>query len=240
MKPGLAKKLIRLTGAFEGGWLAGDFDGQIISWGALQWNLGQGTLQGVLRRIYQLDPVGTQLAMGTSYCAALKTDQDLERFARAEILNGGKEPGKSWSEKFSKLSRLEAAAQAMAEAAQPYLNGAEKLAKACRIDSERGLALCFDIATQNGAPRNTHIFEYKRDLEEFKVKYHVKRRWYEILEWQRLKVLAVAVADLANPRWRQDVLDRKLTVALGKGVVHGQNYDIEKDFGISYFRLWRA
>lgn len=239
MKPGLAKKLIRLTAAFEGGGLAGDFDGQVISWGALQWNLGQNTLQPVLRRIYQLDLVGTQLAMGTAYCAALKNDNDLYRFARAEILGGGKEPAKPWVEKFSKLSRLEAAAQAMAEASQPYLNGAMSLANACRIDTERGLALCLDIATQNGAPRSSHIFEYKDDLEQFRKKYHEKRRWYEIAEWQRLKVLAVAVADLANPRWRQDVLDRKLTVALGKGVVHGRKYNLEKDFDISYFRAWQ-
>jgi hypothetical protein len=234
MNPNLAKKLIQLTSLFEGGSLAGNFDQQIVSWGALQWNLGQGTLQGVLRRIYQLDPVSTLKIMGSGFCASLDSDQTFENFARSQILSGGNQPTTFWRAKFAELARLEAAVQSMAEHAAPYILGAEKLATACHITTERGLALCFDVAVQNGAPRNAHIFEYLNDLEQFKIKYHDKRRWYEIAEWQRLKVLANAVANLANPKWRRDVLSRKLCIALGQGVVHGQMVNLEKDYGIGY------
>ncbi len=55
----LAYRTLALTGTFETSahppdcfaCVAGDFDGQGMSFGALQWNLGQGTLQPLLREM---------------------------------------------------------------------------------------------------------------------------------------------------------------------------------------------
>ena len=41
-----------------------------------------------------------------------------------------------------------------------------------------------------------------------------------------LKIVAEVVADHARPKYRQDVLDRKMTFATGSGTVHGDQYDI--------------
>ncbi len=54
-------------------------------------------------------------------------------------------------------------------------------------------------------------------------------------EWERLKLLAHVVADLANARWRANVLARKLAIALGRGVVHQRAYVMREDFGIRYW-----
>ena len=55
----LARRCLALTGAFETGTgvpdcfcgLSGDFDGQGISFGVLQWNFGQGSLQPLLKEM---------------------------------------------------------------------------------------------------------------------------------------------------------------------------------------------
>src|SRR6266705_6917952 len=60
----LDHQCLALTGAFETNHpppdcfagLSGDFDGQGISFGVLQWNLGQGSLQPMLRKIIKAEP----------------------------------------------------------------------------------------------------------------------------------------------------------------------------------------
>jgi hypothetical protein len=57
-------RCMALTGSFETdnsfpdcfAGLSGDFDGQGISFGVLQWNLGQGSLQPLLRKIINAEP----------------------------------------------------------------------------------------------------------------------------------------------------------------------------------------
>jgi hypothetical protein len=40
-------------------------------------------------------------------------------------------------------------------------------------------------------------------------------------------IVANAVADAAQPTWREDVRTRKLAIANGKGTVHGHDYVLE-------------
>lgn len=228
MRADLATKLLKLTGSFEGGGLAGDFDGQILSFGPLQWNLGQGTLQPLLRRALELDPRGFREAMATGFVMALRTDEALESFVRGHVLSYGR-PRLEWRRRFARLAALPACERACAEAAKPYLERAERDATRLGFRTERGLALCFDVAVQNGGVRAEHERRYRA-------------RGGHVLpmEWARLKAMAHAVADSANPQWRDDVLSRKLTCALGRGTVHGRAYDLEQDFGLSYARAWRS
>ena len=46
-------------------------------------------------------------------------------------------------------------------------------------------------------------------------------------EIERRRKLANAVADSANPRWVEDVRERKLSLANGRGTVHGRAYALE-------------
>ena len=45
-------------------------------------------------------------------------------------------------------------------------------------------------------------------------------------EIERRRRLANAVADSANPRWVEDVRERKLALANGQGSVHGRAYNL--------------
>src|SRR2546430_1617936 len=51
-------------------------------------------------------------------------------------------------------------------------------------------------------------------------------------EVARMEIIARDRAEVASPKWREDVLRRKLTIAQGKGTVHGRSYDLDRDFAI--------
>src|SRR2546422_6327207 len=83
----LAYRCLALTGSFETGTappdcfagLSGDFDGQGLSFGVLQWNLGQGSLQPLLAEIDRTQPALTGRIFDTHYAefqAMLRLDRD--------------------------------------------------------------------------------------------------------------------------------------------------------------------
>ena len=230
----LKEKVLRLTSSFEGGWgaLAGNFDGQVLSYGPLQWNIGQGTLEPLLKRIYKIDPSSLRDCLGSAGVQAL-LDGGFEGFVRSVILDASGKPKPVWYGKFARLSISSGAKQAFIFAADPYYQKAQNICIRLQFKSERGYALAFDIAVQNGGLRSDHIKQFKSGDSP------------ELEEFQRLKLLAHAVADHANPRWRGDVLARKLCIALGSTsasgrLVHGKSFDIAKDFDIAYQREWRS
>ncbi|GEM48664.1 hypothetical protein [Deinococcus cellulosilyticus] len=233
INPALKPKVLQVTGLFEGGYLAGDFDGQGASWGPLQWNLGQRTLQPLLKRIVQLDPATASKILGEKFAEACRKGTP-EWFFLNVVCPGGK-PTREWSYKFAQLYKTAAAQQGFTEFAEIRFVYARAICLALGFETERGFALAFDVAVQNGAlktgPRVDHLDMYRRFLPKG-----------ELQEWQKLKAFAHAVARCANPRWYEDVLSRKLALALGGtdkfGAVHGHRFDLEKDFGISHQRKW--
>jgi len=82
-------RCMALTGSFETdhsfpdcfAGLSGDFDGQGISFGVLQWNLGQGSLQPLLRKIIKAEPEMVESIFAQNYeelnsvLAASKSEQ---------------------------------------------------------------------------------------------------------------------------------------------------------------------
>ncbi len=117
--------------------------------------------------------------------------------------------------------------------AQSFLERAERDAQKLGFETERALALCFDVAVQNGGVR-TRVEKASGVLESHIDAYWKRLPTGELKEWQRLKALAQGVADCSIARWRADVLSRKLTIAVGRGTVHGRYYDLEGDFGVRY------
>ena len=101
-----------------------------------------------------------------------------------------------------------------------YLHHALQVAGNLGITSERGLALCFDICVQNGgiSPGAMNEIDQQRIGSTSEAGLRV--------------IVANAVANNALPQWREDVRTRKLTVATGKGTVHGHNYELE-NWGLS-------
>lgn len=227
---------LKLTSTFEGGAhaVSGNFDGQVMSFGPLQWNLGQKTLQPLLKRIVELDENQARILLTPEIVEAIKNGT-VESFVRQFVLDP-KNPANLypvWKNRFIRLAASPLAKEVFRQFAEPYFKKAESACELLGFVTERAFALCFDIAVQNGGVRRDHLREYRKRLTS-----------QHNVEWEKLKLLAQVVSDLANPRWKRDVLSRKLSIALGgtfqSGMeVHGRRFDVKKDFDIHYEKGWK-
>jgi hypothetical protein len=144
-----------LTGSFETNnslpdcfaGLSGDFDGQGISFGVLQWNLGQGSLQPLLRKIIKAEPEIVESIFAQNYeelnsmLAASKSKQlDWARSIQnlKHILN---EP---WNGHFKTLGRQPLFQDIQVESATRLFNSASALCRDFGLLSTRAGALMFD------------------------------------------------------------------------------------------------
>lgn len=121
-----------------------------------------------------------------------------------------------WQEQFTNLCKTKEFQEMQRSEMTKYINKAHEIAKEFNLKSERGLALALDIAVQNGGIDATD---------------YIKQRMVEgASETEILRLMAHAVADQSKPRWREDVRARKLTIAEGRGMVHGKDYDLGQEF----------
>jgi len=156
-------KSLALTGSFETGrgipecftGLGGDFDGQGMSFGVLQWNFGQGTLQPLLRNMLEKHPRIVKNIFQTNYSIlkeALDSDkEELMAFARSiqhPVQHYVYEP---WRGMFKALGRTEEFQKIEVRHAGNLFRSAMKLCLEYGLWSERASTLMFDINVQNGS-----------------------------------------------------------------------------------------
>lgn len=96
--------------------------------------------------------------------------------------------------------------------AQHYWIAGLNFANQFGVQSEPALALCFDVAVQN---RVTHPM-----IDE------ILQQVGGADEVGRMRSIAHVVAAHANPKYFNDVFQRKMTFVNGQGTVHGDRYDI--------------
>jgi hypothetical protein len=92
-----------------------------------------------------------------------------------------------------------------------------------QVNSERAVALLFDIVTQNGSIGSSVKALIQADFAKLAPSD----------EPARLCVIANRVAENARPQYVEDVRTRKLAVANGGGTVHGIVYDLADMFCIT-------
>jgi hypothetical protein len=225
----LAERSLALTGSFETGKLppdcfsalAGDFDGQGISFGALQWNIGQGSLQPLFRQMFEKHASVVQNIFNQHMDKlASLTDASLPAqlvFCRSIQVKGRiQEP---WQAMLTALGRTPECWAVQTNLAAKAYQSALRLCNQFGLTSERGVALMFDIITQNGsisAPVKAQILADYAPGEE-----------------PRMVSIADRVAQAANPKYRDDVHARKLLIATGQGSVHGIHYDLAGTFNLT-------
>jgi peptidoglycan hydrolase-like protein with peptidoglycan-binding domain len=231
-------RCLALTGSFETGsgppdcfaGVSGNFDGQGISFGVMQWNLGQGSLQPILNQLISANPLVITQVFGP-YEAELRAvllDTRDEQIAWAQSVtrpNGSlAEP---WNGLFKALGRRpECQAAQTAQASQAFTR-ALGLCRAFGVKTERAVALMFDIITQNGSISNAVTERIRRGVAE------LPQTLSSIdLEVATLQIIANRRAEASNPQWIEDVRRRKLAIANGSGTVHGNHYDLAAQYGI--------
>jgi hypothetical protein len=84
-------------------------------------------------------------------------------------------------------------------------------AQKIKLVSELGVALAFDCHVQNGKSRVTSLAELMPIADTIS-EVEMRMRW------------AQRIADLSDPKWRNDVLGRKMTLANGSAIFRGRNY----------------
>ena len=235
----LAYRCLALTGTIETGKpipdcfaaASGDFDGQGLSFGALQWNLGQGSLQPLFQEM--ADKYPSQLeSICHDYFAELKaiftsgkedqlawvrSAQDQRRFTLHE----------PWKGLLNTLGRTSEFQNIQVSAAGKLFADAKALCAEYGLWSERGVALMFDIKTQNGSISSLVKSQIMADFARLGSGLSTDEA-----EEARLVIVANRRAEACNPRWIEDVRKRKVAIAHGEGMVHGNNLHLEDQFGI--------
>jgi hypothetical protein len=209
----LPGRCLALTGSFETGKLppgcfcalTGDFDGQGLSFGALQWNIGQGSLQPLFQQMLEKHPalhsfVSGALSEQLAFSRSIQTANRIHEPWRTLLIELGRTP-ECWA----------AQTNLVAKAYQSAL----RLCSRFQLTSERAVALMFDVVTQNGSINSKVLIDHTAD------------------EGAKLIALADHVAAAANPKYRSDVQARKLLIAHGQGIVHGIHYDLAQTFNLT-------
>ena len=234
----LVERCLALTGTFETSsgipdcfaGLSGDFDGQGISFGVAQWNIGQATLQPLLADMLaaheevmsglfheRLNELRAMLALPLA--GQLSWARSIQDPVRKNIF----EP---WKGLFRALGRTPEFQAIQVRHAASIHAAARQFCDRFGITTERGVALMFDIRVQNysiGAATETRI------REDFAA---IPPGATLDIEVARLRSVANRRAEAASPRFVEDVRVRKLAIANGKGTVHGITYNLEDQYGI--------
>ena len=233
-------RCLALTGSFETNvpppgcfsCISGDFDGQGLSYGALQFNLGQRTLQPLLLGIDRRNPGLLDEIFDAQVHAlrAMLSTDDLQSqlaFARS-IQTPGFRVHEPWRGMFVALGRTPACQDAQLEQASQLMQRARRLCSRFGVGSPRALALLFDILVQNGSISAAVSAQIDDDIRRLDPHLPAADQ-----ERERLCIIANRRAEAAHPRWVEDVRTRKLCIANGRGHVHGAFYDLDEQYGLA-------
>jgi hypothetical protein len=239
IEKGLDYRCLALTGSFETGkpvpecfsGLTGDFDDQGISFGALQWNFGQRSLQPLLKEMNEEHQKILKDIFHTEYeilVQILESDYEEQmewaRSIQDPVRHFIYEP---WRGLFKALGRTKDYQEIQVRYTKEYYRLAQSWLESYGLWSERAEALLFDIRVQNGSIQSYVKAQILRDFEE--LGQGLDKNDEEIA---KLRIIANRRAEASNPRWVEDVRRRKLCIANGEGVVHGNHYHLESQYGI--------
>ena len=231
----LARRIVDLTIAFEQGsvspaehfgTVSGDFDGQGLSFGILQWNLKSGSLQQLLDAFRRRDNARFHLIMEPetevverlidSPCAQALS------LARRVMLDADGQVREPWVARFRALGQEQIFQEVQIQYLLPQVQKAYSLADEFDFHSERAVALFFDILIQNGGIPSMVRIQYEQDVLDG------ERSLGRVLdEVERMRLLANRQAEAVKPKWVDTVRARKLTIADGKGSVNGISYNLD-------------
>ena len=243
----LPERVLALTGSFETSegfpncfaGLSNNFDGQGISFGVLQWNFGQGSLTPLLQKINNNHPDLCKNIFGSLY-------YDFDRIfkmTKAEQLAWAKsiqytqlKNGKlrwyidpNWIKAFRNLGITDEMIEIQTEAAGIIYQKALSLTNEYELTTERGVALLFDIITQNGSvDRNGSGGRIKEDYMKIPPSLSNDEK-----QTEKMIIIANRRAEVSKSQYVEDVRSRKLTIAKGEGKVHSKQYNLKDEFNIT-------
>jgi hypothetical protein len=231
----LLHRCLALTGTFETSHyppesyvgLSGDFDGMGISFGVCQWNIGQGSLQPLLQQMFDQHQPLTESIFHEHFntLTALNSSPLSEQLAFSRSIQTKGRVNEPWRGMLLTLGRTPEFQDVQVKHASGLYDKALELCQTFRLRSERGVALMFDIATQNGSIGNTTKAAILAEFAKI-------NKDGPDQELEKMRIVANLRAAAARPEFVDDVRTRKLTIANGTGTVHGVVYDLQDMYGI--------
>ena len=223
--PDLKQRCLQVTADFEGTGFTlavGNFDGAGITWGIIGFTLSNGELGGILEKIRDSHPDVFRQAFGnlTDKLNSVLASSQAEQLSFANSISLGSSKVNirpEWKQAFFNLG-LDPAVQAIQiQHTEPFFNIASRDVQRFNVMNELGLALCFDIAVQNGGIDQTEAGRIRNKIDQNPPTTQQELR----------TIIANVVAENSRPRFIEDVRKRKLTFATGRGTVHGSQFDLK-------------
>lgn len=241
--------------------VTGDFDAMGISCGALQWNMGKGSLQPMAKAVGKSTVVAAMPILGEQFWTACNSSIAKGLTIVRSWQTGAKLKAEAARELRVLMGTPEMRAQQDARIAGKAQN-AFGLASQWAANrpggqpSKRSFCWFFDLVTQNGGLNGLTFQEMADFLEQTKPDRaddficdflvsrtgksgHVKDAHKNAQLWRNkadgagleLLVLSYLRSETADARWRHVVLNRKGTIAMGMGWVNGT----KRDFSVHGF-----
>jgi len=214
VKKDIWKKAIGTTSSFENGignnpytGMVGNFDNQYLSYGVLSWNFGMNTLQPLFLKLFNNYPQIAQIILpngGKDLFNALNNHTEKQWALTIQKNNIIIDP---WKTALINLGNTPEFQSIQDNAMKYYRDGAVQLCQKYKLTTDRAFCLFFDIMVQNGSIKNFTITETQYI--------------------NKLKSIAIAVSKQSNPQFQADVLNRKMAIVNGSGIVHGDNYQFD-------------
>lgn len=209
LKPSVRQKAIKITTTFEGtsyDTVTGNFDGQLMSVGLLQWNFGQGTLQPLLLKMLTLHVDISKSILGNCYNELINAlNHNLAKCYSICTMQKNGHVKDTCKTRLKLLCNTKEFQAIQDEAVEPYMQRAVAMCRQFGLFTDRAFCLFFDIAVQNGSVRNVGIVRFESNFTDM----------------QKLHQIVGAVVAQSNNRWQDDVMARKSCILRSYGVVHG-------------------
>lgn len=226
--PALFERCLGLTAAFEGHGFSlalGNFDGAGITWGIIGFTLKHGEIAAIVLAMEASRPDLVRLAFEehTNELLDVLRSPLSSQMAFADSVSIGPrkvllaEPWRSGFDVFGKLPQVKA--EQLRRAHDGFFVPATVTAARFGLATELGVALAFDVQVQNGGVKPSAaatILNAPTPPNELGLR----------------RLVANAVADASSARFREDVRSRKLAIATGTGIVHGEHFTVA-DWGLA-------
>jgi hypothetical protein len=255
------KAIVGITGAFENSGdpyqgVSGNFDGQGISCGVLQWNIGQNSLQPLVLGIPEADILALMPQFGAALLQACRSSvaSGLAIVRSWQVNNRLRAAPRNELKALMGSARMRATQnRRIGEVARE----AETVANAWAADrggparTPRELAFFFDVLTQNGSMQGLNFAAVKSfiaaaspdkaddlvcdwlksrpsNVAGARDGFHNADLWRDKVPAAKLDLFMLAYlrSQKSTPAWRVDVLNRKGAIAFGKGRVHQTDIDL--------------
>ena len=226
-EPPIFERCLQLVASFEGTQftlIEGNFDGAGLTWGIIGFTAANGEIGSLLQEIQTKFPDLLNQAFGHDTAELLeKLGPNASAETRMDFANSVSGPkfrvAEPWRSGFDNLGRQREVQRLQVERARTKYWTAIALrdARDLGLTEELDLLLMFDIAVQDGGMQSKGRLASARE-----------RLNPRMSGLDRRSTIAEVVVDTIDGSFKEDVRQRKMCIANGRGTVHQGNYNLAR------------